>query len=100
MNREIANNLSALKGDADDYTRAYQKLVKDFDTVVSQMHALNGMWTGQAHDAFLQRFEQDRIRNQNMINYIRETLEAIEYAEMEYIRCENNVAGLVDSIRV
>lgn len=98
--QEIANNLSTFKNSIEDYERGYRNLVKDFDTVVAHMRALNGMWTGEAHDILMQRFEKDRRSTQEMIDYIRQILDDLVYAEVEYTKCENTVAGIVDSIRI
>lgn len=100
MNNEIANNLSSFKGNIEDYDRGYRQLVRDFEAVVTHMRTLNGMWTGEAHDALMQRFERDRNTTQEMIDYMRQLLDDLKYANTEYIKCENTVAGIVDSIRI
>lgn len=100
MNQEIANNLGTFKNHIEDYDRGYRELVRDFDTVISQMKALNGMWTGEAHNTLMARFEKDRQTVQGMIEYMKQILEDLRFASAEYTRCENNVAGIVDSIRI
>ena len=100
MNQEIANNLSTFKNSIEDYERAYRNVVQYFNDVVTHMRALNGMWTGEAHDTLMQRFEKDGRTTQEMINYIRQVLDDLAYAETEYTKCENVVAGIVDSIRI
>ncbi len=100
MNQEIANNLSTFKNNIADYERGYRNLVKDFNDVVVHMRDLNSMWTGEAHDTLMQRFEQDRRVTQDMIEYIRQILDDLSYADTEYTKCENMVAGIVDAIRV
>lgn len=100
MNNEIANNLTGFKGNIEDYERGYQQLVRDFEAVMTHMRALNGMWTGEAHDALMQRFERDRNTTQEMIDYMRQLLDDLKYANTEYIKCENAVAGIIGSIRV
>lgn len=100
MNQEIANNLSTFKNNIEDYERGYKDLVRDFDDVNSHMKALNGMWTGEAHDALMQRFERDRKTTQDMIDYMKQILDDLQFANTEYVKCENTVAGIVDSIRV
>lgn len=54
----------------------------------------------EAHDTLMQRFEKDGRTTQEMINYIRQVLDDLAYAETEYTKCENVVAGIVDSIRI
>ena len=56
MNQEIANNLTTFKSSIEDYDRGYRELVRDFESVVTHMRALNNMWTGEAHDALMERF--------------------------------------------
>ncbi len=100
MNSEIANNLSTFKNHIEDYDRGYRELVRDFEAVQTHMKALNNMWTGEAHDALMKRFERDKITTQEMLDYTRQILEDLQFADTEYIKCENAVAGIVDSIRV
>lgn len=100
MNQEIGNNLTSFKGGIENFDRGYRNLVRDFDSVVSHMRALNSMWTGQAHDTLMQRFERDRNTTQEMVEYIRQILDSLQYAYAEYSKCENNVAAIVDAIRV
>ena len=100
MNQEIANNLTTFKSSIEDYDRGYRELVRDFESVVTHMRALNNMWTGEAHDALIERFERDRNTTQDMIDYIKQILGDLQFANSEYIKCENTVAGIVDSIRV
>ena len=100
MNQEIANNLGSFKNHIEDYNRGYHELVRDFEAVVSHMKALNGMWTGEAHNTLMIRFEKDRQTVQGMLEYMRQILEDLQFANAEYTKCENNVAGIVDSIRI
>lgn len=100
MGKEIANNLPVFNNSISDYDRAYQALVRDFSEVVSQITALNAMWTGQAHDALMERFRVDQNDTQAMLDYLRELLDDLRYAHQEYTRCENAVAGIIDAIRV
>lgn len=100
MNGEIANNLSIFKNHIEDYNRGYRELVRDFESVQSHIRALNSMWTGEAHDALMQRFERDRRTTQEMLDYMEQILEDLQFANAEYVKCENTVAGIVDSIRV
>ena len=100
MNNEIANNLTTFKNNIEDYDRGYRELVKDFESVITHMKALNGMWTGEAHDALMQRFDRDSATTQEMIDYMKQILNDLQFANTEYTKCENIVAGIVDSIRV
>lgn len=100
MNHEIANNLSTFKNNIEDYDRGYRDLVRDFEAVTSHMKALNSMWTGEAHDALMQRFERDRGITKDMIDYMKQILDDLRFANTEYTKCENTVAGIVDSIKV
>lgn len=100
MNNEIANNLGTFKNNIEDYDRGYRELVKDFESVQTHMRALNNMWTGEAHDALMQRFGRDRNVVQEMLDYMKQILVDLNFANTEYVKCENTVAGIVDSIRV
>ena len=96
----IANDFSAFDTSISDFSAAYKALVNDFDEVVKEMDSLNGMWTGQAHDALLERFKQDKAVVRGMLDFIRDIISDLNYAESGYRRCENNVNHIVNSIRI
>ncbi|MCR4891177.1 MAG: hypothetical protein K5989_03195 [Lachnospiraceae bacterium] len=100
MHEEIANNLTTFKGHIEEFEKGYRSLVNDFDALVQNMHQLNSMWVGDSHDALMQRFEEDRVTVQGMADYIRDILNDLKYADSEYVKCENEVANIIDSIRV
>ena len=101
MNQDvIANNLSSFKNHIEDFEKGYRDLVNDFESFVNHITALNGMWTGEAHDAFMNRFDQDKAEVENMLDYIKEIHAALKYADTEYSRCEREVAGFINEINV
>ncbi|MBQ9438653.1 MAG: WXG100 family type VII secretion target [Lachnospiraceae bacterium] len=97
---EMANSLPTFRVKIDDFDRAYGTLVQDFEEVVRQMNALNGMWSGQAHDALLQRFGEDQRTVQNMLEYMKALSEDLNFADQEYVRCEGAVSGIIDVLRL
>lgn len=100
MSDLIANDLNLFKASINSYTNAYNTLVKDFEEVQRLMKSLNGMWDGQAHDTLMSRFEQDRMKTQDMVNFMKEILANLNYAEAEYRKCENEVRNMIDSMKV
>lgn len=100
MGDVIANDLKQFQGNIASFKASYDTLVKDFDEVNRLMQELNAMWTGQAHDELLLRFETDKRQVQEMINYMKDILSHLNYADEEYQHCERDVKNMIDSMKV
>ena len=65
-----------------------------------EMVNLGGMWEGPAHNAFMTQFYADYELIQEFAGQIEAYIEAMEYAEKEYQKCEREVRQAIASIRV
>ena len=70
------------------------------DTMVDQINALNGMWKGKANDSFRVEFSKDCREIEAMFETIDGIINAFDDSRVEYEKCENEVDGLVNEIRV
>lgn len=64
------------------------------------LESLDGMWAGEAHDAFKVQYVQDDRLMTEMISGIRDTITDIGSARQEYDTCEEEVKQMALSIRV
>lgn len=86
--------------DKEDILKELNGIGSDIEGLYQEMQALGQTWEGEAWQVFQKQMADD-IENMRSVNeklsvYIRH----IEYAEQEYLKCEGNVARLIDSIRV
>lgn len=96
----IANDLGQMEDSINKFGDACADLEADFDSLVKMMADLNAMWTGEAHDALLARFDDDRKGVLEMISLMKEIHSDLAYAKEEYGRCEKNVSGIIESINI
>lgn len=76
------------------------QIQKGIGQISEDMATLNSMWEGDAHEAFLQRVNED-------IQFLNEGCEGIQKiidyegsAVTEYNKCEQQVADLISQIRI
>lgn len=76
------------------------RLEKSLENMMSDLEGLNAMWTGRANQAFRAQVSQDRSFMEDTLRHLIRLTECMTYAEKEYVRCENEVKSLADSIRI
>ena len=96
----IANDLSRFDQDIVDFQRAQQDLVNNYEMLVNHMNELSSMWEGEAHDQFLQTFDVDSKRTQQLCLLLKEIYNELRYAHTEYATCENKVASYIENLAV
>jgi WXG100 family type VII secretion target len=79
-------------------------LINDMDNRIKNMKAhidqLNGMWDGPAKQAFVQVFEDDRAAAEDVIKELKSLHGFETQAKEKYDKCEQQVAALVDAIKI
>lgn len=81
--REILDEIS------DDRARMY-----------SAMRALDGMWAGKTHDAFVVQYEKDDESMKALIQDISTVIDNFGTARENYDRCEESAKDIAGRIRV
>ena len=84
-------------GDLDADIKRAEKTLTD---MVQEMEELNSMWQGQANMAFRVQFQNDNVMMQELLEEMIKLEECMRYASSEYVKCENEVKDMVDSIRI
>lgn len=87
----LANDLNRYEQDIIEFRTAYHSLIEQNDAFQQAIERLNDMWSGEAHDSFNRRFEEDKRVVQEMLNYFQTVQEAMEFAGQEYQACEASV---------
>ncbi|MBO6137336.1 MAG: WXG100 family type VII secretion target [Lachnospiraceae bacterium] len=97
---EIANELGRFSSDIEKYISAVSDIELQMQKVYDGIASLNSMWTGTAHDEFIKQFNADNEDMKELITSLNQFKESLKYADEEYNKCENQVAELVNSIRL
>lgn len=98
--QEIAVNTSTLQNDINEMQNALDKVKKRTERMFNEIMALEGMWEGQAHEAFERQFLIDVQNMQNLCSTINDLIGCMQYADKEYISCENSVHSIINSIKI
>ena len=96
----IANDLPRFQQDISDYDAAFQSLQDGSDQLTAHMNDLSRMWEGEAHDQLMETFSADQRRVDELRLMLNDLLSDLRFAHTEYTSCENDVAGIIESIQV
>lgn len=98
--REIANELERFQSDISVFDQAYNTIKNKYKEMFNQIKELDSMWVGQAHNAFAVQFGQDAENMEEIISYLDELLQDLQFAYKEYTNCERSINDLVNSMRI
>lgn len=86
--------------DKDTVQEEIQSLKSQTEKLKEQVETLGGMWEGPAKDAFMNQFAEDCEFIESFFAEMDAYVQAMEYAEMEYNKCENEAARIVEAIEI
>lgn len=81
-------------------TGTLNNITKNKDAMYASIEALDGMWKGPAHDAFLIEYQTDHEKMVQLIRDIGLVFTDIDQARQAYVNCENSVKGMIDAIHI
>lgn len=96
----IEINTNALQRDTAEIEDYLNKIQTDKNELVSSMQELNGMWEGSAHDAFINQFNIDMQRIDELTKDIEAYLSTLRNAVGVYNRCEDEIENMVRAINI
>lgn len=68
--------------------------------MIQEIQELNAMWSGKANMAFRIQFGKDVTLMNELLDKMDKLADCMECAAREYVKCENEVKSMVDSIRI
>lgn len=99
--------VSYIEIDTEQLKRDTQELIENRNSaetalkeMIQEIEELNAMWSGKANRAFRVQFNNDVTLMYELLNKMDKLADCMEYAEREYVKCENEVRTMVDSIRI
>lgn len=100
----MAENIIRVNTNSLDQTRRelqakLDKIKKDVEQMANAMAQLNSMWTGEAHQTFEQRVNEDIQFLSGACDSMQGIIRYEEHAVTEYNKCEQQVADLIAQIR-
>ncbi len=88
MANQITVTTALLKSKAEELRALNSKFKTEISNLESQESALNGMWDGDANDAFHQNFSRDIIQMNNFYNAIEKYVQVLNQIGEEYDKAE------------
>lgn len=96
----IAIDTNILKRDEEIFREQMSLLKQEAELLMQEAEALPSMWEGPASQSFAEQMKQDYNRIAELCNGFAEYLSCMEDAERYYIQCENDVAGMINALKI
>lgn len=91
------NSLNQTKVEIQD---KLEKIKKDIEQISKDMDTMNSMWEGDAHEAFKNSVNTDIQFLSVVCDGIQNIIHFEDNAVTEYNKCEQQVADLIDQIKI
>lgn len=65
-----------------------------------ELEALDGMWTGEAHDTFVQAYQSDNEKVRSLVELLKSLVEHIELSRKSYDDCEEKAVHEIEAIDI
>ncbi|MBD5450245.1 MAG: WXG100 family type VII secretion target [Lachnospiraceae bacterium] len=98
--REITVDTVTLRNDINDVQSALAKVKMHSESMFREIDILGDMWEGETHDAFFVRMQENRQKMQELQKVIERLMECMQYADHEYLSCEDAVHSIINTIRI
>ncbi|MCI1722771.1 MAG: WXG100 family type VII secretion target [Lachnospiraceae bacterium] len=100
MADRIETNTGTMKSDVESIQTEIRGLTDDGKKLQNAVSELNGMWEGEAKEAFMNAFQTDLNSLEDMISILSDITSATSEARSDYENCESKVSGIVASIKI
>lgn len=96
----IEVDTAALKQDSETLRQQTEAAEKSLKNLAEDLTRLNAVWKGAANAAFQKQVAEDAEFISEVLKEAVELIGCMEYAANEYVKCENDVADMVDAVRI
>lgn len=100
MRQEIAVNTPTLASDIEKLQGQLNSIRDDMDKMYEAVRVLDNMWDGPANETFKQQFQADQEEMAALCDTVQKLIGYMTYARGEYNICENEISGIIASIRI
>lgn len=97
---ETAMDTDLFRRDVDDYANAMSRIQNNYKEYQREIEALKRIFSGKGAEVFFKRFQSEDIQTEDLIKDLDEMRDGLQYALKEYVKCENEVAGIINAIKV
>lgn len=93
-------NIQKLNSDIDRARGCLKYLNDNLKSMFGEIKELDSMWDGKANEAFNVQFNSDYEMMLDVCKNLQKLIESLEYSKQEYIKCENQVASAIGSMKI
>lgn len=90
---QVSTTVTKLQQALDNVSRSREKMFQAIE-------ALNGMWSGQAHDVYMTQCALDNAEVLSVVAGIQEVINAVSTACQSYESCEQQAVELIASLNI
>lgn len=98
MNIEIITE--KLKSDASDMQAQLARVKSDMNKMNNAIATLNGMWKGNAREAFNVQYASDYENMTEVCNIVEKIISGMNTAADKYSACDSQVKDIINSIKI
>ena len=98
--REITVDTATLQNDISDVQSALRRVKAHSESMFREIDILGDMWDGETHDAFFLQIQENHRKMQELQIVIERLVECMQYADHEYLSCEDAVHSIINTIRI
>lgn len=95
---EIATDTDKMAGDIEKLRNALGVAKKQLEKMFNEEKALDATWEGPTHSEFVEQITADRTMCEESFKTIEKTIDSMEKAKIEYIKCDEEVGDIISSI--
>lgn len=96
----IVIDTQQLRGTYSGIREDLERMRSEAARLFEEVDSLSAMWSGSAHDAFVQTFAQDGEWLQQQIDLLAAHADELQNAQESYDRCDEVVRGLIGGIQI
>lgn len=97
---KIAINTGILQSDITALENAILTVKNKMENMFTNMKAMDNMWKGTAHDAFMVQFTNDYNSMKDLCDILTNLLDNIKTAKKEYEQCEDSINTIINDIQI
>ncbi len=98
--QEISVNMTDLGSCVSTLEEKVQGLRNEMQKIFQEITELDAMWDGPANTEFNTQFQADREAMDNLLKTFDTIVGNYDFANKEYIKCEDEVHNIVSSIAI
>lgn len=96
----IETNTSTMARDIESLENKLKQIESQMKKMFTSIEELDKMWDGPSNAEFNRQFQQDYRMCEEMCGILRELINSLRHAKSEYEKCERNVEGVIQALRI